>query len=657
MQQQTTLTPRWMKLVWLAAAVVAGVGLVLRHGGLYTIPGLTEPKSLSDIVRTLLVTAAGLFAVSQILIVLAPDRLGEWLRWWWPNLLVVPAAAVWWWQQRTREPLILDIVAGYILITGSWGIMRAGLHALTQGGGYGRFRPAGLRLLSTVLVITVLGGTILALPICWKGTYPASWDSTYPGQTCGELRTHWLNCTFTAAAALTCTGLSVYDIGCEFSRVGHLVILILMQLGGLAVLAIGASAGWRLRRLAGWGAPDDDISPRGVRRLIVCVFAVALLIEAAGAATVYSMWNGGPDANFTTASDRVLASAFHAVSAFCNVGLTLNSDSMIGYRDSYQLYAGLLPLMVLGSIGLPIAIEFVRRLFRARGLGLGSLSAHARYTLSWSMVLIGVVAALLVGIESTPGWQLRIPRADTPGRLQLPDAASRPIGSAPTTFAAIPNVQDRIRSQRMATMTPAERWKAAAFQSVAARTTGMRTIRMDEQSLSPASRYLLLAAMMIGGDIGGTAGGLRLTVLVLLLGAVRFNCMSPGPTKNVCPAAGRHHAIAIAAGLALSMGLLIGLTTVVLTYREAGSPIACLFEAVSACCNVGFSTGITTQLSTQGKYVVLLAMLFGRVLPLAYLLRCLRVPLIQMAPVALAVPAQPVLQIELETPPITDEAQ
>jgi Trk-type K+ transport system membrane component len=100
--------------------------------------------------------------------------------------------------------------------------------------------------------------------------------------------------------------------------------------------------------------------------------------------------------------------------------------------------------------------------------------------------------------------------------------------------------------------------------------------------------------------------------------------------------------------------MLIGLTTIALTYREASSPIACLFESVSACCNVGFSTGMTTQLSTQGKYIVLLAMLFGRVIPLAFLLRCLRVPLIQMAPTA---PAQPVIQIELETPAVPDADQ
>ncbi len=630
MQSEITLTPRWTKLVWLAAAFAATVGLVLRHGGIEQIPGQPGSPLAPGQIRIILIAAAGLFALSQILMLLTIDHLGHRLRFWWPNLVAILAALVWWWQDRAREPLILDLAAGYVLAIGAWGTLRAGLHALTQGGGYGWFRPAGTRLLAGALVTAVLGGTVLALPVCWKGTYPVSWVSTYPGEAGGLFRLHWLDCTFTATAALTGTGLTVRDIGCEFSLAGQVTLMVLMQLGGLAVLAIGASAGWRLRRLAGWGAPDDDISPRGIRRLITCVFALAILLEAAGAVALYSMWDGETDLNFTANGDRLLHSVFHAISAFCNVGLALPSDSMVGYRNCYPLYAGILPLMVLGSIGMPVVLEVLRRLIRLRGLGLGSLSAHARYSLLGTVLLVIGVGALLVGIESTPNYQLRNPRDDTPGRLMLPDSASRPAGSAPTTFASIPAVQERIRSQRLATMTPAERCKNAAFISVAARTTGLRTIRMDEPSLSPASRFLLMSAMFIGGDIGGTAGGLRLTVVLLLLAAFRFSYMSPSSSQNSGATAGRQQVLAIAAGAAAAMILLVGLTSLILVYREAGSPVACLFEATSASCNVGFSTGLTAQLSTQGRFAILLAMLLGRVIPLAFLLRCLRVPIIQM---------------------------
>jgi len=311
---------------------------------------------------------------------------------------------------------------------------------------------------------------------------------------------------------------------------------------------------------------------------------------------------------------------------------------MVGYRHCYQLYATILPLMVLGSVGMPVVLEILRRLIRMRGLGLGSLSAHAKYTLLWTVLLVIGVGGLLVAIESTPDYQLRNPRDDTPGRLMLHNSTSQPVGSAPTTF---PTVQERIRSQRLATMTPAERWKNAAFISAAARTTGMRTARMDEPSLSPASRFVLMSAMFIGGDVGGTAGGLRLTVVLLLFTAFRFSYVSPNPSKGSYPAAGRQQVIAIAAGAVAAMILLVGLTSLVLVYREAGSPVACLFEATSACCNVGFSTGLTTQLSTEGRLGILLAMILGRVIPLAFLLRCLRVPIIQMPqPAEAPVPAE-----------------
>jgi trk system potassium uptake protein TrkH len=632
MQARDNLTPRRTRYTWLAAAVLAATGLALRHGELDRIGGLIAPGPTATGFRILLVAAAGVFAISQLLMILPTQALGERLGRWWPNFLAIIGAVVWWWQDRSREWLILDLIASYILVVGAWSIARAGLHALTQGGGYGRFQPAGWRLLVAAVLLTALAGTILSLPVCWKGTYPVNWDNTYPNQTRSEYRAHWLDCTFTAAAALTGTGLAVRDIGCEFGPTGHVVILVLMQVGALAVLAIGASAVVRLRRLVGWGAPDDDISPCGIRRLIVAVFALAFVLEAAGAFALYTMWNPDTDANLAAGGDRLLASAFHAVSALGNVGLTLTGDSMIAYRDQTRLYAVILPLMVLGGIGGPVLLEVGRRLLRRHGLGLGSLSGHSAFTVMGTAVLLVGVAGLLVGIESTPDWQLRNPRVDTPGRLMLPDAGTQPAGSRPTTLASLPSVQERVRSQRMATMNLPDRVKAAVFQSASARTAGLRTCRLDEPSLSPASRWVLMAAMLVGADAGGTAGGLRLTILLLLLTAIRFSCISPSPSKTVCPAAGRHHAIAIAAGLAVAFALLVAATAFVLIYRETGSPAACLFEAVSACCNVGFSTGLTGQLSFEGRITVILAMLIGRVIPLAFLLRSMRVPLVQLGP-------------------------
>jgi trk system potassium uptake protein TrkH len=132
-----------------------------------------------------------------------------------------------------------------------------------------------------------------------------------------------------------------------------------------------------------------------------------------------------------------------------------------------------------------------------------------------------------------------------------------------------------------------------------------------------------MIGMLIGGAVGGCAGGLRLAICLLLIGAAVFH-----PRRYNSAAVATSHpragaALSIAAAVAAALFTIVGLATLALVYRETGSFDACLLEAVSATCNVGFSTGLTPQLSVQGRVVLILAMLLGRVLPLTLLLRCL----------------------------------
>lgn len=146
----------------------------------------------------------------------------------------------------------------------------------------------------------------------------------------------------------------------------------------------------------------------------------------------------------------------------------------------------------------------------------------------------------------------------------------------------------------------------------------MNAVRLDEASLSPASRWLMSGWMLIGGGIGGTGGGLRITLVFLLL----TSWLRPRK-ENGSP--DRAAALSMAVAVVVILIVLIFLTAFGLLYREAGSFEACLFEAVSACCNVGLSTGLTAQLSVQGRMIVILAMFLGRVLPLCVLLRTFHV--------------------------------
>jgi Trk-type K+ transport system membrane component len=248
-----------------------------------------------------------------------------------------------------------------------------------------------------------------------------------------------------------------------------------------------------------------------------------------------------------------------------------------------------------------------------------------------STALTTLGAALLVGIETSPArWQLRNPRPDTPGRLMV---ATIPSASTPAAAASSPATpasaesapsqpSERARAERLQSQSDGQRWASALFQSAAARTGGMRIVRLDENSLAPASRVVLMCLMLAGGEVGGTAGGIRLMVLFLVLGTLFSKGPPPTDAASSRRATGRQHALTIAVGATFALLVIIAVTTLALTYREAGSPQACLFEAVSVCCNVGLSAGLTgPQLSPQGIVTLILAMFLARVIPLAILLR------------------------------------
>ncbi len=629
MTQRPIITPRRSIWTWSVSALAGAAGLAVGHG-------FREPIVAETTLRVTLAASIALFALSRLLMLVPLSSLGPRLRRWWVDFVLMVAAGAWWVIDHSNERVILQVAAIYAVVTGASTAARAGIRRLTESGTDRPIASPVRWLFIAAAGVALAGGAVLCLPVCWAGPYPVQVD--HPSTYC-QLARHGLDCLFTATAAITGTGLATCDIGYQFSRLGHIVILLLMQIGGLAILITGTAVGWRLRQMIGWRGVDDDVSSAGLRRVIRFVCVAALVIELAGTAVVYRTWDGEIDPSFKAAPDRdellagviekvplvagrydearLLASLFHAVSAFCNVGLTLSRDSLIPYRHHVGLYAGLLPLMVLGSIGGPVVYELCRRLARRGGHGLRALSKDTSVTLLATLVLIVAGAGLLFAIESTTYWQLRYPRDDTPGRLMLP-ASQGADGSI--VFSA--DGSDRARSERMRTMSPPQRLAAAVFHSITARTGGMHTARLDESSLSPASRLVLMAWMLIGGAVGGSAGGLRILVWVLLIVAITGCGTNAKEPRASARAATRQRAILSAVAVTASMFTLIGLTAFTLVYRQAGSLEAVAFEAVSACCNVGFSTPLTNQLSAQGRSVLILAMLLGRVLPLGILLRC-----------------------------------
>ncbi len=617
---------RWF---WLLAALVGLAGLAIRYGQFHRIEGL--PEVSAEAVRWIFLASLALFVLSRLLLLIPPRLAGERLRRWWLDYVLLGAGLIAWVIDPEHEAALLDVAVLYMVGLGLWVacgalIDRVSLYEYPIGAA-----RLGRRLAIAGLLAILVGGTLLALPLCWEGPYPARWDETYPGQSRYELSSHWLDCTFTAAAALTGTGLAVREIGYEFSPIGHVLIIVLMEIGLLAMLIVGTTVGWRLRYLAGGCRPEDDIAPRTLRRVIYSVLIIAIVLQLVGIAGMRPLANEAADPDAVLAQNPWLASTFHAVSAFGNVGLTLTRNSFIDYRGHTAVYAVLGPLMLLGSIGGPVIYELLRRIVN-RGRA-GRLSRYTRRVVPVTLLIILLGAGLLNWFETTPDMQLRYPRDRIPGRLILSEAPEHPAEQSPDELQDDEQPVRQANDQRLAGLDRSPRWMASVFQSVAARTGGFQTVRLDEDSISPASGLLLMGLMLIGGDLGGTAGGMRLLVLMLVGSSLCFSSVvSPAQHRSVNGGA-RWQVLAIAMAAVAALVIISAVTALLLVYREAGTPFACLFEAVSASCNVGFSMGLTPRLSVQGCIVVILAMWAGRVIPLAILLRCVHVREVPCTPV------------------------
>jgi trk system potassium uptake protein TrkH len=385
----------------------------------------------------------------------------------------------------------------------------------------------------------------------------------------------FIDALFTATSAMCVTGLVVLDTGADFSFFGQLVILATFQLGGLGLATFSVYLFFYLR--AGVGLRDRWVinetlvhTPvRSLSELVRAIIHVTLLFEAVGAvllATVFIPQFGWLQGSW--------CAIFHAVSAFCNAGFALFSDSLVGYGASPLVNATVMALIVLGGIGFLVLRE-LRDIFRRHRQGVRwRLSLHSRLVLVTSGVLIVAGWAALLALEA--GGALR-------------DAG---IGEA--------------------------LW-ITLFQSVTARTAGFNTI--DLNALGVPSLFLMLVLMFVGASPGSTGGGVKTTSLAVLLAALYSRLKGYRMTsvfKRTIPDETVTRTLTLFLLAALWIGLMTFLLLAVEVRGVGGRPshgmlLDYLFEVVSAFGTVGLSLGVTAQLSAAGKLLVTLLMFVGRV--------------------------------------------
>ncbi len=403
----------------------------------------------------------------------------------------------------------------------------------------------------TFLTIIGIGTVLLLLP-----------RSTAPGR-----ETTFLDALFTATSATCVTGLIVADTGTHFSLPGQLIILSLVQVGGLGLITFTSFFALVLGK--GFGLKDrgllqDILNYRRLGRigsLLLSILTITFIIEAAGAFLLYSQFLPRYGAGVSSA----YLALFHSVSAFCNAGFTLFSDSFMSYRANLGVNLIMSSLIILGGLGFVVVTNLLVWVYSRLKGEKGSFSLQSKLVLLVSAILIATGMGLILVGGTTENLSFK------------------------------------------------EKLLGAYFQSVTARTAGFNTLNISGLSISSA--FLLIIFMFIGASPGSTGGGVKTSTFATLIFTIKS--MAQGKNRvevfrRTIPALIVYQALCV---VILALGW-IAISIFILTLTENAPFINIIFEGLSAFGTVGLSRGLTPNLTSVGRVVIIISMLVGRIGPL-----------------------------------------
>jgi trk system potassium uptake protein TrkH len=381
-----------------------------------------------------------------------------------------------------------------------------------------------------------------------------------------------LDALFTATSAVCVTGLIVVDTPRDLTMFGQLVVLALIQLGGLGYMAITTVVGLALGRQLSLHERltlQEALSVQtmeGLARFVLNVLKLTLLFELTGAAILTARWAG--EHGIWQAAYYGL---FHAISAFNNAGFALFSDSLLRYRGDWIVNLVVTTLVICGGLGFVVLTEIGRvRQYRR-------LSTHTRLVITLTAALVLVTTALLWFIER-----------DNPRTL-------RSLGTGEALLASY-------------------------FQAVTPRTAGFNTI--DIGAMQHASLFLLIVLMFVGAAPGGTAGGVKISTFSITV-AVIWAMVRGAPEPTLLRRRIPQLLVARAFSICLIGFLALNVVAGLLLVTEGRELLPTLFETTSAFGTVGLSMGeagapvsLVGHFSGVGKVLVIVMMFMGRIGPL-----------------------------------------
>lgn len=375
----------------------------------------------------------------------------------------------------------------------------------------------------------------------------------------------FVNALFTSTSAVCVTGLIVVNTAEHWSVFGQVVIMFLIQIGGLGfmtmatliALLMGKRIGLKNRIIMQEALGQFTIS--GVVRLTIRIIQATFIIEGLGAILLAIRFI--PDYGV---GQGIYFGIFHSVSAFCNAGFDIIGNSLENYVGDPIINFTIMGLIILGGIGFTVIIDVIKsKKFR-------SLSLHTK-------VVIWITAGLILS------------------------------GFAFFFLLEYTNVTFQ-------GLTLPEKMLAAMFQSVTPRTAGFNTIPTG--ALKDSSKFLTIIYMFIGGSPGSTAGGIKTATFGVIIFAVYMEIIGK---EDVEVGNRRISSETVSRALAILMIALtiVSFVTIILSLTEPDfSFLDVLFETVSAFGTVGLSTGMTGGLSTVGKIIVSITMFLGRLGPI-----------------------------------------
>jgi len=378
----------------------------------------------------------------------------------------------------------------------------------------------------------------------------------------------WIDALFTSTSATCVTGLVVVDTGTTFTRFGQIVILSLIQVGGLGFMTfatffavlLGKRISLKERLLLQESL--NNMSFAGIVHLVKRIFIFTVVIELVGGVLLAIRF-----AFDMPIKRAIYYGVFHSISNFNNAGFDLMGEfrSLTGYVDDPLVNLVVCALITLGGIGF-IVMNEIYEFNRTR-----RLSLHTKVVLRTSALLLMIGTVLIFILEF-----------NNPKTLQPLSMTGKILGSL--------------------------------FQSVTPRTAGANTLNIPD--LTQTTLFIIIILMFIGASPGSTGGGIKTTTFATLLGAVRSQIKGK---EDVVFFKRRILYDTIYKALTVMVsGLLIVMTvTLLLTITDSGKDfLMILFEATSAFGTVGLSMGLTPELSTMGRMLIILTMFTGRVGPL-----------------------------------------